>query len=124
MPTFSDVNLFLGQNANSLVFDEDAINQNILQILLTPIKSKWYRPRLGSNIPSYLFDPVDSTTAARIKSEIEYVLPRNSEYRIVISSVTVIAVPDDQLYYVSLEYTSPYLDGKKIKFSFNLLRPA
>lgn len=123
MSTFSDVNLFLGQGSqNTLVYDADAINQNILLIITTPVRSKWFRPRLGSNIPSYLFDPVDQITASSIQAEIKTLLERNGEFRVSIDSVTVIAVPDDQCYYVAIEYSSPYIDPNKVKFTFNLAK--
>lgn len=120
---YSDINLFLGEKSpNTLVTDADAVNQNILMAVTTPIRSKWFRPRLGSNIPNYLFDPVDQITASKIQQEIMTLLPRNGEYRVVIESATVIAVPDEQLYYVSITYSSPFLDPNRVVFNFNLGR--
>lgn len=123
MPIYSDVNLWLGdQDPNTVVTDVDAVNQNILMIVTTPIRSKWFRPRIGSNIPQYLFDPVDDFGAQRIQSEMMTLFPRNGEYRITVESVVVIPVPDDQAYYVSMTYNSPYLDPSRVVFNFNLAR--
>lgn len=123
MPIYSDVNLWLGaQDPNTLVTDVDAVNQNILMIVTTPIRSKWFRPRIGSNIPQYLFDPVDDFGAQKIQSEMMTLFPRNGEFRITVETVVVIPVPDDQAYYVSMTYSSPYLDPSRVVFNFNLAR--
>lgn len=123
MPIYSDVNLFTGtQDPNTLVLDVDAVNQNILMIITTPVRSKWFRPRIGSNIPLYLFDPVDDHTAQRIRTEILTLFPRNGEYRFTVENVIVIPVPDEQYHYVSMTYSSPYLDPSRVEFNFNLAR--
>jgi phage baseplate assembly protein W len=111
-----------GDNPNTLVTDADAVNQNIMMICTTPIRSKWFRPRIGSNIPIYLFDPCDDITAQKIKTEIMTLFPRNNEFRITIESCTVIPVPDEQVHFVSITYSSPYLDPSRVKFDFNLAR--
>jgi phage baseplate assembly protein W len=123
MPVYSDVNLFLGAGSpNTLVTDADSVNQNIMLICTTPIRSKWFRPRIGSNIPEYLFDPVDDISAQKIRTEILTLFPRNGELRITVESVIVIPVPDEQVHFVSMTYTSPYLDPSRVKFDFNLAR--
>ena len=123
MATFSDVNFFMGSKSpNTLVLDADAINQNIILILTTPIRSKWFRPRLGSNIPNYLFDPVDHVTADAIKLEAQTVLSRNGELRVTVTDVEVIPNPEEQYYFVSVKYTSQYLNPSEVTFNFNLRR--
>ena len=82
-PIYSDINLWVGKFSNDLiVHDYDAINQNIFLIVTTPIRSKWFDPFLGSNIPKYLFEPMDDITASDIKTEIGTLLTRNLEYRV------------------------------------------
>lgn len=123
MAIYSDVNLWLGaEDPNTIVYDVDAVNQNILMIITTPVRSKWFRPRIGSNIPIYLFDPVDDITAQRIRSEILTLFPVNGEFRIIVENVIVIPVPDDQNFYVAMTYSSPYLDPSRVDFNFNLAR--
>lgn len=120
-PLFSDVALYVGRfTTKELVTDYDAINQNIFLILTTPIRAKWWRPRLGSNIPAYLFQPMDDTTAGQIRTEILTLLARNMEYRVVINSVLVVPNYDTQLYAVEITYTAVDISGERNKFQFSL----
>lgn len=118
---FSDLNLNIRGDNRPLVTDVDSINQNIKLILTTPIRSKWFRPKFGSNISSYLFDPVDAFTASKIRGEIFTVLERNAEYRVKPIRVEIIPDPDNQEYYVGITYTSPYASGE-VFLEFNLRR--
>lgn len=117
---YSDVNLDAGEDPHEIVTNEDALNQNIAAILDTPIGSKWFRPEIGSQIDSFLFDPIDEVTADRIKFEMETALERNGENRIVFDRVDVIPDPQNSQYYVNIEYSSPALDTGKGNFTFNL----
>nr|DAF93416.1 MAG TPA: Baseplate wedge protein [Myoviridae sp. ctshb19] len=117
---YSDVSLYADQTQKALVFDEQSVNQNILMILTTPIRSAWFNPSIGCLITEYLFDPVDDFTADKIKDEIISVLPRNLETRVVIKGVLVQPMPDDNMFYVTLEYDAPDLNKKDIVFNFNL----
>ena len=120
--TYSDINLWVGTFSNDLmVFDYDAINQNIFLIITTPIRSKWFDPYLGSNIPKYLFEPMDETTARDIRSEISTLLTRNLEYRAKIDNVQVVPVYDEQVYAVTVDYTDEELgeDSHEFRFALN-----
>jgi phage baseplate assembly protein W len=119
---YSDVSLYAQQTQNALVFDEDSVNQNILMILATPIRSAWFNPSIGCLIPEYLFDPVDEITADKIKDEITSVLPRNMETRVIVTGCLVVPMPDDGLFYVTIQYDAPDLNKTKIVFNFNLGR--
>jgi phage baseplate assembly protein W len=119
---YSDVSLYAAQTQSALVFDEQAVNQNILMILATPIRSAWFNPTIGCLIPEFLFDPVDDYTADKIKEEIINVLPRNMETRVVVTGCVVTPMPDDNLFYVSIRYDAPDLNAKAIVFNFNLGR--
>jgi phage baseplate assembly protein W len=120
--TYSDISLYAGITQNALVFDEDSINQNILLILMTPIRSAWFNPTIGCMVMEYLFDPLDAFTAQKIRSEIMNVLPRNLETRVQITGVDVIPDFDNQNYYISIQYNVPSMDASKIVFNFNLAR--
>ena len=117
---YSDISLFPAYNQNSLVFDIDSINQNILMIIMTPIGAGWFDPSIGCLIVEYLFDPVDDLGADRIKDEILSVLPRNFETRVVITGCVVVPMPEENLYYVSIQYDVPTLSQKKVVFNFNI----
>lgn len=117
---YSDISLFAQQTGNALVFNEHSVNQNIVLILMTPIKSCWFMPQLGCMIPVYLFDPVDEVTALKIQREAKSVLIRNRETRVTVENVRVVADPNNQDYYVRIEYLAPELDTSLITFEFRM----
>lgn len=120
-PIYSDINLWVGKFSNDLiVHDYDAINQNIFLIVTTPIRSKWFDPFLGSNIPKYLFEPLDDITASDIKTEIGTLLTRNLEYRVKIENVRVIPNYDMQAYGVEVNYVCDELSNDSNQFQFAL----
>lgn len=120
-PIYSDINLWVGKFSNDLiVHDYDAINQNIFLIVTTPIRSKWFDPFLGSNIPKYLFEPMDEITASDIKTEIGTLLTRNLEYRVKIENVRVIPNYDMQVYGVEVNYVCDELSNASNQFQFAL----
>ncbi len=120
-PIYSDINLWVGKFSNDLiVHDYDAINQNIFLIVTTPIRSKWFDPFLGSNIPKYLFEPLDDITASDIKTEIGTLLTRNLEYRVKIENVRVIPNYDMQVYGVEVNYVCDELSDASNQFQFAL----
>jgi len=120
-PLYSDINLYVGRFSNKeLVYDNDAINQNIFLIITTPIRSKWFRIRYGSNIPAYLFEPMDEMTSNRIKREIQSLLSRNQELRVKILTVDVYPNYQTQLYAVSITYSAPNISGDPVEFQFGL----
>lgn len=120
-PIYSDINLWVGKFSNDLiVHDYDAINQNIFLIVTTPIRSKWFDPFLGSNIPKYLFEPLDDITASDIKTEIGTLLTRNLEYRVKIENVRVIPNYDMQAYGVEVNYVCDELSNASNQFQFAL----
>lgn len=124
-PIYSDVNLYVGRFSNKeLVYDYEAINQNIFLIITTPIRSKWFRVRLGSNIPKYLFEPMDDMTANKIKGEILHLLKRNQELRVQITSVRVVPNYNTQLYAVEIVYTAENIGDEPFAFQFGLNRQA
>lgn len=118
---YSDINLWVGRFSNDLIiYDYDAINQNIFLIITTPIRSKWFDVYLGSNIPKYLFEPMDAITARDIRSEIFTLLSRNLETRVVINSVQVVPHPEEQVYVVEVEYTVEEIAETSTTFRFAL----
>jgi len=117
---YSDVNLYADRTQKAVVFDEDSVNQNIMMILTTPIRSAWFNPSIGCLIQELLFDQVDDITADKIKDEITSVLPRNMETRVIVTGCVVTPMPDDNMYYVALRYDAPDLNKTAIVFNFNL----
>lgn len=122
---YSDLNLFLGSSDKKLLAtDIEAINQNIMMILDTPKQSKWWRPRIGSNLSRYLFEPMDDLTASKIKTEITQILEANGELRVKLNYVDVVPDYDNAQYYVEIGYNSVTLNQNNISFAFNMARAA
>lgn len=121
--TYSDINLWAGTVSDSaFVTDEKSVEQNIMMIFMTPIRSAWFDPAIGSSILEYLFDPIDDLTAMKMKREMTRVLPRNGETRVNFTTVEVMANPAQNDYYIRIGYEAPGLDYKKFSFDFTLSR--
>ncbi len=120
-PIYSDINLWVGRFSNDvMVYDYDAINQNIFLIITTPIRSKWFDIYLGSNIPKYLFEPMDATTAGDIRSEIATLLTRNGERRVQLLNVSVTPNYVEQAYACEVTYLAPSIGDQPYTFRFGL----
>jgi len=119
---YSDINLSAGQEPSEIVTNGDAINQNIAAIFETPKGSKWFRPTVGSDVNRHLFEPIDDITASKLKYSMERALEENGEYRIIFSSISVIADPTNAQYYVKIMYRAPELEERDYNFQFNLSR--
>lgn len=52
-----------------IVYDEDAVNRFIANILLTPLGTDSFEPTFGSNVPYRLMDSVSNITAHLLKSD-------------------------------------------------------
>lgn len=118
---YSDVNLWAGSlSPYIVVVNESAVNQNIMVLCDTPVGSKWYRPRIGSAVLAYLFDPFDMQTASAIEIELETMLRANGENRVIIHGVEVLPDWNNARYYVEIKYSLPGLDSTKLSFAFYL----
>ena len=77
---FKDIALSFKRNkiTNDLLTkkDSDAVNQSVINILLTNKGERLYDAAYGSNVRRYLFEPLDYGVAGSIKSEIRESLSR------------------------------------------------
>ena len=71
---------------------------------------KILNPEFGLDLRRYLFEPVNSSTAYKIKYDINTKLP-GQEPRIQIQNVNVDAITDAQEYYIALQINIPSLDA-------------
>ena len=118
---YSDVNLWAGVlSPYIMVINESAVNQNILVLCDTPVGSKWFRPKIGTAVLAYLFEPFDDQTATAIGIELESFLTINGENRVIIHKVEVIPDWNNMRYYVEINYSAPQLNLSKISFAFYL----
>lgn len=87
----------------TVVYDADAINQAIENILLTRKGTVPGKPSFGSNIHRHLFSPLDHITVSLLKSDILEAI-RDWEPRVLISDVNVDEVPEYNKIVVDLKY--------------------
>jgi len=91
-------------------YDMDAIKNSITNIFLTTPGQKILSPEFGINLRRFIFEPASSFTAYRIKADILNNLP-DMEPRIELQEVTVIPVPDEHEFYVTLQINVPSLNA-------------
>jgi phage baseplate assembly protein W len=105
--SFKDLNLGFKKHpvTDDLVVtkDEAAIKQAIVSLLLTDPGERLFQPELGSGLRSFLFEPLDSATAALINASVRDTLNRY-EPRIDIIDITTTPNSDENGYEVSLSF--------------------
>ena len=105
--TFKDLNITFKKHpvTNDIVVsrDESAIKQAIVNLLLTNKGERLMNPRYGSDIRSYLFEPLDYGTAAQIKANIQSTIDR-FDPRISISDIKCIPNFNDNGFDVEMTY--------------------
>jgi hypothetical protein len=103
--------------------DVEAVKQSVLNILRTRRGERPFMPSFGSNIDSYLFEPIDSTTKAMIEEEIIFAI-RNYEPRVIIKAIVVEALEEQNAIKIALdvEIISPTLATTTIEFIVQRLR--
>lgn len=123
--TFKDLSVTFKNHpiTNDLVVvkDKAAIVQSISALLLTIKGERPFQPELGCNLRNILFEPLDYTSGAIIRSEIFDVLGR---YEPRISVMSVDTTPDFQNngYEVELTYKIVGRDDDPITVEFFLER--
>ena len=105
--SFKDLNITFKKHpvTNDVVVSKDAsaIKQAIVSLLLTNKGERLMNPKYGSDIRSYLFEPLDYGTAAQIKANIQSTIDR-FEPRISISDIKCIPNFNDNGFDVEMTY--------------------
>jgi len=91
------------------LYDIDAIKNSITNIFLTTPGQKILSPEFGINLRRFLFEPISNFTAYRIKSDIVNNLP-DQEPRIELKETTVVPVPDEHEFFITLQIDVPSLN--------------
>jgi phage baseplate assembly protein W len=91
-------------------YDLQAIKNSIINAFLTSPGQKILNPEFGIDLRRYLFDPVNSSTAYKIRYDIDTKLPEQ-EPRIQLEKVNVDAITDAQEYYIALQINIPSLNA-------------
>ena len=123
--SFKDINITFKKHpvTDDLVVSKDAsaIKQAIVNLLLTNKGEKLMNPEYGSNIRSYLFEPLDYGTAAEIKGNIKYTIDR-WEPRINILNLNATPNFDDNGFDVDMTYEIRGTDDPPVTVDFFLAR--
>tara|TARA_R100000995_G_C3475206_1_gene120547 strand:- start:826 stop:1314 length:489 start_codon:yes stop_codon:yes gene_type:complete len=91
------------------LFDLDSIKNSIANIFLTSPGQKILSPEFGINLRRFLFEPMSNFTAYRIKTDIINNLP-NMEPRIELEETTVVPIPDEHEFFITLQINVPSLN--------------
>ena len=105
--SFKDLNITFKKHpvTNDIVVSKDAsaIKQAIVSLLLTNKGERLMNPKYGSDIRSYLFEPLDYGTAAQIKANIRSTIDR-FEPRISVSDIKCYPNFNDNGFDVEMSY--------------------
>ena len=105
--SFKDLNITFKKHpvTNDVVVSKDAsaIKQAIVSLLLTNKGERLMNPKYGSDIRSYLFEPLDYGTAAQIKANIRSTIDR-FEPRISVSDIKCYPNFNDNGFDVEMTY--------------------
>jgi phage baseplate assembly protein W len=124
---FADLNLSMPihPKTNDIVplTDLDAVKQSVKNLVLTNFGEKLFRPDFGGNVTSYLFEPVNYTTAISIQEEIKQVL-QNFEPRVSNIVVQVDNDIDTNSYRVTIGFSikNTALPRQEVEFELNRIR--
>ena len=123
--SFKDINITFKKHpvTNDLVVSRDAsaIKQAIVNLLLTNKGERVMQPDYGSDIRSFLFEPLDFGTAVQIKNSIKYCL-NTFEPRIAVNMIEVLPSYEDNGFSVELTYTIRGSDEPPVTVDFFLAR--
>ena len=107
----SDVSKKLGENA---------IKQSLKTLVLTRNGDRLFRPEVGSNVYSYLFEPIMPETTISIQKAIEDIINKY-EPRVLVSDVEVLPEIDYNRYTINITF-SMVNDPKPLEIDFFLDR--
>lgn len=121
---YSDVNIDLGtRSPYELLFNEQAVQRSIINIISTRRGSRPFRRAFGSNLLELVFDPLDDITAMRIQTQLQEEILRY-EQRVVLEKVEVLPDYTADAFYVGITGWMPELENRRFEFNFNLQRNA
>ena len=123
--SFKDINITFKKHpvTDDLVVSRDAsaIKQAIVNLLLTNKGERLMNPDYGSDIRSYLFEPLDYGTANAITTNIRYSIDR-WEPRITVSRIKAYPNFDDNGFDVEMTYEIRGTDDPPVTVDFFLAR--
>ena len=107
MSRYSDLNLDFVPHPMTgdvtILTDMEALKRSIRNLVFTSKYERRFRPELDAGIRRYLFEPMTSITAVRIKNAIENVI-KNFEPRVEVISVVVNANESRNAFDISIVF--------------------
>ena len=123
--SYRDINITFKKHpvTNDVVVSKDAsaIKQAIVNILLTNKGERLMNPRYGSDIRSYLFEPMDFGTANQIKNNIRDTI-ETFEPRIRVLQISATPNFDDNGFDITMTYNVIGTDTPPVTVDFFLSR--
>ncbi len=123
--SFKDINITFKKHpvTNDLVVSKDAsaIKQAIVNLLLTNKGERAFKPEYGSDIRSFLFEPLDYATSAQIKGNIKSTIAK-WEPRVGIKSLICNPNMDNNGFDVEMTYFIRGSDTPPVTVDFFLAR--
>lgn len=86
------------------VTNEESVKNSIRQLILTTRNERICQPFVGSKIYSLLFDPLDDVTSDTLKMVITEAI-KNYEPRCTLQDVIVTPKPDDNSYFIMIQFS-------------------
>ena len=106
--TYKDLDLSFKKNIISSdvskKLGENAVKQSIKLLVLPRNGARLFRPHLGSNIYSYLFEPIIPQTTISIQKSIEDIINKY-EPRVILNDVEVIPEIDESRYTINITFS-------------------
>lgn len=84
--------------------NDAAIRTSVKNLLSTAFGERLFQPEIGGSLRPLLFEPIDAVTTYEIRDRILQTI-RNHEPRVTNVLVDVVALPDQNEYNVTLEYS-------------------
>lgn len=110
---YIDVNVnYTVDQKGLIVYDTDAIKNQMSNVLATPIGSDHFEPTYGSNLPYRLYDPITAGTAFLIYSDTISALQKWMGNRILINQALAFVRPIDN---------DPDSEGYEIRMPYQIL---
>jgi phage baseplate assembly protein W len=87
-----------------LTSNEIAVKRSILNLMFTDPYERFFSPNIGAGLKSYLFENINSDTEFIIREKIKESII-NYEPRANVISISVTAVPEDNMYTASIVFS-------------------
>lgn len=123
--SFKDISISFDRNVitNDVVVlkNEEAIKQSVKNLVLTKLSERLFKPEIGTNTTSYLFELSTNVAANALIEEIEKVL-QTYEPRITLQQIDVDVEDDLNQYQVYIDYLIVGVPLEVQNLSFILVR--